>query len=226
MVAAISSVVMTTSSRSVLPGMAMAPWTMPIRQVAASPSVAAVEVAERAVRRALRGEHPAVDDDVAGGQVDRRVVGIEHGHEVVVRAAAGERRQVVGPVDRRPIEHVVRARDDHRADLGLDQPLELGRDALHRAARLDVRVEEVAGDQEEVDLLGQGEVDGRLERRELALTLGAGLLAEIVVSRAQMDVCGMDQPQHPVVRLASLAVTVRTSQRGVCHTRSRSGSRT
>jgi hypothetical protein len=35
-----------------------------------------------------------------------------------------------------------------------------------------------------------------------------------------VDVGGMDQPQHPVVRLASLAVTVRTSHRGVCHTAS------
>ena len=106
------------------------------------------------------------------------------------------------------------ARDDDRPDPRVGQALQLGRDALDGAARLDVRVEQVAGDQEEVDLLGEGEVDGGLERRELALPLGGGLLAEIVVTRAEMDVCGVDEPQHPVVRLASLAVTVRTTRPG------------
>ena len=80
--------------------------------------------------------------------------------------------------------------------LRLGEPLELGGDALDRAARLDVRVEQVAGDQEQVDLLGQGEVDRRLERRELALALGGRLLAEIVVPRAEMDVRGVDDPEH------------------------------
>ena len=74
------------------------------------------------------------------------------------------------------------------------EPLELRGDALDRAARLDVRVEQVAGDQEEVDLLRDGEVDGRLERRELPLALGGRLLAEIVVTRAEVDVRGVDDP--------------------------------
>ena len=112
----------------------------------------------------------------------------------------------------------MRARDDDGADLGRHESLQLGSDALYRAARLHVRVEEIAGDEEEIDLLGEGEIDGGLEGRELSLSLGARLFAEIVVSSAQVDVGGMNQPQHPVVRLASLAVTVRTSQRGVCHT--------
>ena len=86
--------------------------------------------------------------------------------------------------------------------------------ALDGAAGLDVRVEQVAGDQEEVHLLGQGEVDGGLERRELALSLGGGLLAEIVVSRTEMDVCGVDEPQHPVVRLASWLSRSGRSSRG------------
>ncbi len=139
------------------------------------------------------------------------MVRVQDGHEVVVGAAAGQGRQVVGPVDRGTVVDVVGARDDHRADPAVDQPLELGGDALDRPPRLDVRVEQVAGDQEQVHLLGQGEVDGGLEGRELTLPLSAGLFAEIVVSRAQMDVGGVDEPQHPVVRLASLAVTVRTT---------------
>ena len=133
------------------------------------------------------------------------MIRVEHRHEVVVRAVPGHGREIVGAIDRRPVEDVVGARDDDRPDLGGDEALQLGGDALHRAARLDVRVEQVPGDQEEIDLLGEGEIDGGLERRELALPLGGRLFAEIVVSRAEMDVCGMDEPQHPVVRLASLA---------------------
>ena len=38
------------------------------------------------------------------------------------------------------------------------------------------------------------EVDGRREGRELALALGARLLAEVVVARTEMDVGGVDDP--------------------------------
>ena len=110
--------------------------------------------------------------------------------------AAGQRGEVVGAVDRRAVVDVVGARDDDGPDLRLDEALELGRDALDRAARLDVRVEQVAGDEEQVDLLGEREVDGRLEGRELALALGRRLLAEVVVARTEMDVRGMDDPEH------------------------------
>ena len=88
----------------------------------------------------------------------------------------------------------MRARDDDRPDASRGEPLQLGGDALDGAARLDVRVEQVAGDQEEVDLLGEGQVDGGLEGGELALALGGRLLAEVVVTRAEMDVCGVDDP--------------------------------
>ena len=113
------------------------------------------------------------------------MVRVEDGDHVVVGPAAGHRREVVGAVDRRAVVAVVGARDDDRPDPRLGQALELGRHALDRAPRLDVRVEQVAGDQEEVDLLGEREVDGRLERGELPLALGGRLLAEIVVSRAR-----------------------------------------
>ena len=114
------------------------------------------------------------------------------------------------------------ARDDDRPDLGVDKPLELGGDTLDRSTWLDVRVEEIPRDQEDIDLLGESEIDGGLERRELSLSLGTRLFAEIVVSCAEMDVGGMDQPQHPVVRVASLGVTVWTSQRGDGHAASAS----
>ena len=72
--------------------------------------------------------------------------------------------------------------------------LQLRGDALHRAARLDVGVEQVAGDEDQVHLLGEGQVDRGHEGRELALALGGRLLTEVVVARAEMDVRGVDDP--------------------------------
>ena len=146
------------------------------------------------MRRALGGEDRAVDDGLERREVDPRAVRREDRDEVVVGRAAGQRLEVVRAVDRGAVVDVVRARDDDRADPGLGQSLELGGDALDRAARLDVGVEQVAGDQDEVDLLGDGEVDGGHEGGELALALGGRLLAEVVVTRAEMDVRGVDDP--------------------------------
>ena len=55
-------------------------------------------------------------------------------------------------------------------------------------------VEQVASDQYEIDLLGEGQVDGRDESGELPFALGARLLAEVVMARAEMDVSGVDDP--------------------------------
>ena len=81
------------------------------------------------------------------------------------------------------------------------QPAQLGGDAVHGALRLGVGVEQVAGDQEEVDLLGDREVDGGLERRELALTLGRRGFAEVGVTCAEVDVRGVEQSEHPVAEV-------------------------
>ena len=72
--------------------------------------------------------------------------------------------------------------------------LSSGGDALDRAPRLDVAVEEVPGDQEQVDLLREREVDAGAEGGELPLTLGARLLAEVVMAGTEMDIGGMDDP--------------------------------
>ena len=88
----------------------------------------------------------------------------------------------------------MRARDDDRADPGLGESLELRGDALDGTSRLDVAVEQVARDQEEIDLLREGEVDGCGEGGELPFTLGARLLAEVVVASTEMDIGGMDDP--------------------------------
>ena len=76
--------------------------------------------------------------------------------------------------------------------LAASEALQLGTDALHRAARLDVAVEQVAGDEEQVDLLREREVDGRGEGGELPLALGAGLLTEVVMPGTEVDVRGVD----------------------------------
>ena len=116
--------------------------------------------------------------------------------EVVVGVAAGKRLEVVGAVDRRAVVDVVRAGDDDRADLRGRQPGELGRDALSGAARLRVRVEQVAGDQEQVHPFLDREIDGGLEGRELALALGRRLIAHVGVAGSEMDVGCMDDAEH------------------------------
>ena len=148
------------------------------------------------MRGSFRREDPAVDDRLQRREVDRRVIGIEDRDHLLCRVAAAHLDEVVGPVDRRVVEDVVGARDDHGPDPRICEARELGRHALDGAARLDIGVEQVAGDQEQFDLLGQGEIDSCLERRELAFALRGRLLTEIVVPRAEMDVSGMDDPEH------------------------------
>ena len=92
------------------------------------------------------------------------------------------------------------------------EPLELRGDALDGALRLGVGVEQVAGDQDDVDLLVDREGDGGPERRELALALGGGRFAEIGVACAEVDVCGVKQSEHPVA--AGLPVPSRPERRG------------
>jgi hypothetical protein len=159
---------------------------------------AGIDVAQRAVWRPLLREDPADDDRVAGGQDDLRPIRREDRHEVVIGPLAGERRQIVGPVDRCPIVDVVGARDDDGPDPGRRQSTELGADALDRSPGLGVRVEEVAGDQDDIDLLRDRQIDRRLEGRELALALGRGLVTEIGVARPQVHVGRVEELEHPV----------------------------
>ena len=83
---------------------------------------------------------------------------------------------------------------DDAPDLGVGQTCKLRRHALHRTTRLDVAVEQVARDEEEIGLLGQGEVHGRDERGELPLALRGGLFTEVVMACAEVDVRGVDDP--------------------------------
>ena len=127
---AISSVVMTTSSRSVLPGMAIDPWTM--RRSATwpgsrppAPPAARGRAAGCAARASSR--RPDRRRRRRGRQVDARPIRGQDRHEVVVGRAAGQGLEVVRAIDRGAVVAVVRARDDDRADLGLAEALELAR---------------------------------------------------------------------------------------------------
>ena len=155
-----------------------------------------VEALEWALRCLLGREHGPEDDHVARGQVDPRATRGKDRDEVVVRIAAGKRLEVIGAVDRRAVVHVVRARDDDRADLRRGKPGEFGRDAIGGAAWLRVRVEQVAGDQEQVHPLLDREIDSGLEGRELALALGRRLIAHVGVAGSEMDVGCMDDAEH------------------------------
>ena len=183
---------MTTSSRSVLPGIAIDPWMSPTCHVATSAwATTSMSASGLCGARFVAKTGPWTMTSQAG-RWTRGSSGVRTVTQSSSGVAAGERLEVVRAVDRRPVVAVVRARDDDRPDLAGGEPLELRRDALDRATRLDVAVEQVAGDQDEIDLLGQRQVDGGGEGGELALALGAGLLTEVVVARAEMDVRGVD----------------------------------
>jgi hypothetical protein len=90
----------------------------------------------------------------------------------------------------------MRAGDDHRPDLCLEEAVQLGRDTLDRTPRLGVRVEEIAADQEEVDLLGDRKIDGRDEGRELSLSLCGCPIAEVRMAGAEVNVSGVQESEH------------------------------
>jgi hypothetical protein len=124
----------------------------------------------------------------------------ENGDEVAALGVARQARDVERAVDRRPIVDVVGARDDHGPDLRPGKSGDLGGDALDRPLGLEIRVEQVAGDEDDVDHLGQGEVDRGREGGELALALGYRGLPEVGVPGPKMDVRGVQQSEHPVRR--------------------------
>ncbi len=151
-----------------------------------------VDVLHRTVRCLLGREDRSVHDDIAGADVDPASCRGQDCDPVVLRCTSGQGLEVVGPVDRRAVVRVMRPGQDHRPDLGRDESLKLRGHALDGATRLDVAVEEVAGDQDQVDLLGDRQIDRGDERGELAFSLGTRLLAEVVMTGAEVDVRGMD----------------------------------
>jgi hypothetical protein len=157
-----------------------------------------VEAAQRAMRGPLGREAWTVHDDIARLEVHVGAIRAEHRHEVLVRGQAGQGAQVVSAIDRRAIVDVVGPGRDHRPDLRARQAPELRGDPLDGPAGLGVGVEQVAGDEEEIDLRLDGEIDGCLEGGKLALALRAGLLAQVRVPGAEVDIRGMEDPEHPV----------------------------
>ena len=85
--------------------------------------------------------------------------------------------------------------EERRVD---EPPPELLGHALHAPTGLAVRIEQVAGDEEELDALRDREVDGRPEGRELALALGGSDVTEVGVTRAEMHICCVQEPEHAV----------------------------
>jgi hypothetical protein len=142
-----------------------------------------------------------VDHGVEGREVDPRPIRRQHGDQRIGGLRAGEGRQVEGPVHGRAGVRVVGPGGDHGADPALREARELGGDTLHRSPGLRVRVEEVPRDEEQVHLLGDGQVHARPERLELALPLGGGGLAEAWVAGAEMHVGSVEESQHAVTNL-------------------------
>ncbi len=112
------------------------------------------------------------------------------------RPVADDAGQVVGRVDRGPAGRVGSARDEDDRDAGRDDGLQHGRDTLDQGPRLDARVEQVAGDQEEIGGRGQDELADLLERRELAFPLLARRVAQERVARTEVNVGRLDETEH------------------------------
>ena len=127
-------------------------------------------------------------------------------HDGVVGGVAGQRGQVVGTVDRGRVEDVVSARQQGHAHAGVGEALEFGGDGVDRAGRLRVRVEEVAGHDEEVDALGESELDRRAESRHLALPLRDSDRSEVAVSGPEVDVGGVEEAEHRRLRSSPASV--------------------
>jgi hypothetical protein len=171
-----------------------------------------VQITKRTVRRPLRAEDRRLDHDVARVEVDLRKGRRQDRHEIVVRTGPGEGGEVVCPVDRRAVVAIVRPGDDDGPNPRPAQPLELGGNPVDRTARLGVRIEQVAGDEEDVDLLRDRQVNRGLECGELPLALGRRGLAEVIMAGAEVDVRGVKQSEHPVA--AGLPVPFGSEQRG------------
>jgi hypothetical protein len=88
---------------------------------------------------------------------------------------------------------VVPGQDDDR----LAKPVELGPHEVDSLVGHAVVIEEVAGDQQQVDLIGQRPIDDALEDAPAALGV-RGLLVGIAVAIAlEMDVGGVKHSQGP-----------------------------
>ena len=150
---------------------------------APAPVVAPRDVGEGPERGLVLFHGAAPHDRIELGKLDRLAVELAD-HVDVARPG----REVVPVVDGvRPQRVVVAGQDDHR----LAQPIELGpheRDGLVGHA---VVIEEVAGDQQQIDLVGQGAVDDALEDAPAALEVRGLLLRPSVAVAVEMDVGGV-----------------------------------
>ena len=153
----------------------------------ADPVAVVGEIGSREPRRHARPD---------GAEFGVGLVGREDRHEPAVRWCAGQLAQVVGAVDRGRSGGVVVARQDDGAYARLDELPEPRRDPFDRGARLDRGLEQVAGDQHEVDRSGDRQLDRSLEGEELALALVAGTFAEGQVSGTEMDVGRLEDTEH------------------------------
>ena len=153
-----------------------------------------IQAVKRAPGRTLGVEDSPVDDRVDRREDHTRLVGREHRDPVATRP--GHRGQIVRAIYRCAVIDVVGAGDDDGADRGSGDATELGGHAFHRSARLRVRVEEVAGDEEQIDRLGNGEVDRGSESCELAFAKNRCSLSEIGVPSPEVDIGGVKQTKH------------------------------
>ncbi len=117
--------------------------------------------------REARGDEDAERPDEPVG---RRLA--EDGDPVTFGGRSGQTGEVVDVIERGAAGRVVFAGQDHRPDAGPDQPTDGLRDPLDRGQRGHARVEQVAGHQEEVDLVHDGQLRSPARRRRTGARAG------------------------------------------------------
>jgi hypothetical protein len=156
---------------------------------APAPRVAARNVSERLKAGLVLLHRAPPDDRVQLGQLDG--LAVEPANQVNVARTGGE---VIAIVDRVAAEHVVVAGQDHD---GLGEPRELAaheRDGIVADA---VVIEQIAGDQQEVDLIAQRAVDDAPEHAPLALAVRRLLPSVTVAVALEVDVGGVQHSKRP-----------------------------
>src|SRR5437660_1441025 len=156
---------------------------------APAPRVAAGKVGERLEAGLVLFHRAAPHDRVERREVDG--LPVQLADQMHVARARGE---VVPVVDRVRAQHVVvSGQDDDR----LAKPRELSPHELDGLVGRAVVIEEIAGDQEQVDLVAQRSIDDALERAPFALAV-RGLLARVTVAVAlEVDIGGVKDSQGP-----------------------------
>ena len=110
--------------------------------------------------------------------------------------SAGQSGQIECMPDGRRLEPIVVTGQDHRPDPGAAQFGQAGSDSPDQSAGHQVGVEQVAGDEDQVDLLRDSQRDRPLERSGTALAQDRAGLAQVHGASAEVEIRGLQESEQ------------------------------